>query len=172
MVAELAPGSVIVDLAVEAGGNVEGSRPGEIVDRRRTGSRSSATPTCPLASPVDASQLYARNLLTFLTLLVDKDRQLKIDTADEIIKATLLTAGRRGREPGAWRRRPRPTSQRHDAAEQRSNGRTRSLAERASASLPADADALAHNLDALAQQLATAQPTRSRPAAARPLSSS
>ena len=42
--------------------------------------------------PVDASQLYARNLLSFLTLLVDKDGTLKIDRADEIIKATLLTA--------------------------------------------------------------------------------
>src|SRR5262249_30756555 len=42
--------------------------------------------------PVDASQLYARNLLNFLTLLVDKDGALKIDRADEIIKGTLLTA--------------------------------------------------------------------------------
>ena len=45
----------------------------------------------PSRIPVDASQLYARNLLNFLTLLVDKDGKLKIDTADEIIKATLLT---------------------------------------------------------------------------------
>jgi NAD(P) transhydrogenase subunit alpha len=90
MVAELVPGSVIVDLAVEAGGNVEGSRPGEVA----------ATPNgvtiighlnMPSRIAIDASQLYARNLLSFLTLLVDNEKKLKIDTADEIIKATLLT---------------------------------------------------------------------------------
>ena len=45
----------------------------------------------PSRIAVDASQLYARNLLAFLALLVDKDRQLQIDTSDEIIKAALLT---------------------------------------------------------------------------------
>ena len=45
----------------------------------------------PSRIAADASQLYARNLLSFLALLVDKDNNLKIDTADEIIKATLLT---------------------------------------------------------------------------------
>ena len=44
----------------------------------------------PSRIAADASQLYARNLLSFLTLLV-KDKELKIDTTDEIIKATLLT---------------------------------------------------------------------------------
>jgi NAD(P) transhydrogenase subunit alpha len=41
--------------------------------------------------PVDASQLYARNLLAFLALIVDKEGKLRIDTADEIVKAALLT---------------------------------------------------------------------------------
>jgi NAD(P) transhydrogenase subunit alpha len=90
MIAELAPGSVIVDLAVEAGGNVEGSRPDEIVTTpnrvKIVGHRN-----MPSRIATDASQLYARNLLSFLTLLIDKDRRIKIDTADEIIKATLLT---------------------------------------------------------------------------------
>jgi NAD(P) transhydrogenase subunit alpha len=91
MVAELAPGSVVVDLAVESGGNVEGSRLGEIVT---TATAVKIIGHANMASrlPVDASQLYARNLLNFLMLLVDKDGTLKIDRTDEIIKATLLTA--------------------------------------------------------------------------------
>ena len=90
MVAELAPGSVIVDLAVDAGGNVEGSRPGEVVTTPN-GVKIMGHVNMPSRIPVDASQLYARNLLNFLTLLVDKDGKLKIDTADEIVRATLLT---------------------------------------------------------------------------------
>jgi NAD(P) transhydrogenase subunit alpha len=89
MIAELTPGSVVVDLAVEAGGNVEGSRPGEIVTTPN-GVKIIGHLNMPSRIAVDASQLYARNLLAFLTLLIDKDR-IKIDTADEIIKATLLT---------------------------------------------------------------------------------
>jgi H+-translocating NAD(P) transhydrogenase subunit alpha len=90
MVGELAPGSVVVDLAVEAGGNVEGSRPEEVVITSN-GVKIIGPVNMPSRIAADASQLYARNLLSFLTLLVDKDHQLKIDTADEIIKATLLT---------------------------------------------------------------------------------
>jgi H+-translocating NAD(P) transhydrogenase subunit alpha len=90
MVAELAAGSVIVDLAVEAGGNVEGSRPEEVV-LTPNGVKIIAPVNMPSRIAADASQLYARNLLSFLALLVDKDKALKIDTADEIIKATLLT---------------------------------------------------------------------------------
>ena len=90
MVAELAPGSVIVDLAVEAGGNVEGSRPEEVVVTPN-GVKIIAPVNMPSRIAADASQLYARNLLSFLALLVDNDKKLKVDTADEIIKATLLT---------------------------------------------------------------------------------
>jgi H+-translocating NAD(P) transhydrogenase subunit alpha len=90
MVAELVPGSVIVDLAVEAGGNVEGSRAEEIVTTPN-GVKIIGHINMPSRIAADASQLYARNLLSFLTLLVDKDNKIKIDTADEIIKATLLT---------------------------------------------------------------------------------
>jgi NAD(P) transhydrogenase subunit alpha len=89
MVAELAAGSVIVDLAVEAGGNVEGSRPEETV-LTPNGVKIIGPANMPSRIAADASQLYARNLLSFLTLMV-KDKELKIDTADEIIKATLLT---------------------------------------------------------------------------------
>lgn len=90
MVAELAPGSVIVDLAIEAGGNVEGSRPEEVVVTRG-GVKISGPANTPSRIAADASQLYARNLVSFLALLIDKDKNLKVDTADEIIKATLLT---------------------------------------------------------------------------------
>jgi NAD(P) transhydrogenase subunit alpha len=90
MLAELAPGSVIVDLAIEAGGNVEGSRAEEIVTTSN-GVKIIGHVNMPSRIAVDASQLYARNLLSFLALLVDKDKGLKIDTADEIIRATLLT---------------------------------------------------------------------------------
>jgi H+-translocating NAD(P) transhydrogenase subunit alpha len=90
MLDELAPGSVVVDLAVEAGGNVEGSRLGEIVTTSH-GIKIIGHANMPSRIPADASQLYARNLYNFLALLVDKDGKLKIDTADEIIKATLLT---------------------------------------------------------------------------------
>jgi NAD(P) transhydrogenase subunit alpha len=89
MVAELAAGSVIVDLAVEAGGNVEGSRPEETL-LTPNGVKIIGPVNMPSRIAADASQLYARNLLSFLALLV-KDKELKIDTADEIIKATLLT---------------------------------------------------------------------------------
>src|SRR5579862_8690153 len=90
MVAVMRPGSVIVDLAVEQGGNVEGSKPGEEVM-----TANSVTILGHLNVPshiaVDASQLYAKNLLAFLGLIIDKDKALKIDTADEIVKASLLT---------------------------------------------------------------------------------
>ncbi len=90
MVTEMAPGSVIVDLAVEAGGNVEGSRPGEVVS---TANRVKIIGhlNYPSRIATDASQLYARNLLSFLSLIVDKEGKLAIDANDEIVKASLLT---------------------------------------------------------------------------------
>jgi len=90
MVAEMAPGSVIVDLAVEAGGNVEGSRPGETVTTAN-GVSIIGHLNMPSRIAADASQLYARNLLSFLALIVDREGRLAIDPNDEIIKATLLT---------------------------------------------------------------------------------
>ena len=90
MLGELAPGSVVVDLAIESGGNVEGGRLGEIVTTPQ-GVKIIGHANMPSRIAVDASQLYARNLYNFLTLLIDKDGKLKIDTSDEIIKATLLT---------------------------------------------------------------------------------
>jgi NAD(P) transhydrogenase subunit alpha len=90
MVAAMRPGSVIVDHAVEQGGNVEGSEFGKTVTTAN-GVAIIGHANVPSRIAVDASQLYAKNLLAFLGLLIDKEKQLRIDTADEIVKATLLT---------------------------------------------------------------------------------
>jgi NAD(P) transhydrogenase subunit alpha len=90
MLSALAPGSVVVDIAVEAGGNVEGSRPEETVTTAG-GIKIIGYANAPAHIPVDASLLYARNLWAFLALLVDKEKGLRIDPSDEIIKAALLT---------------------------------------------------------------------------------
>jgi NAD(P) transhydrogenase subunit alpha len=90
MLGAMAPGSVIVDLAVEAGGNVEGSQPGETVTTAN-GIKIVGHLNVPSRVAVDATQLYARNLQAFLPLLISKEKGLHIDTADEIVKATLLT---------------------------------------------------------------------------------
>jgi NAD(P) transhydrogenase subunit alpha len=90
MLGALAPGSIVADIAVEAGGNVEGSRPEETV-LTAGGVKIIGYANAPAHIPVDASLLYARNLSAFLALLVDKEKGLRIDTSDEIIKAALLT---------------------------------------------------------------------------------
>jgi NAD(P) transhydrogenase subunit alpha len=90
MLRSLAPGSVVADIAVESGGNVEGSKPEETVTTAG-GVKIIGYANAPAHIPVDASLLYARNLSAFLALLVDKEKQLHIDTSDEIIKAALLT---------------------------------------------------------------------------------
>ena len=90
MVKSMKPGSVIVDMAVEQGGNVAFSKPNEvvIVDGVKIFGAANLAAKCP----GDASSLYARNLVNFLTPLVDKEtKALKIDYDDEIILATALT---------------------------------------------------------------------------------
>jgi NAD(P) transhydrogenase subunit alpha len=90
MVAGMAPGSVIVDLAAERGGNCELTRIGEklvtggvtIIGWVNVGS----------SVPHDASQLYARNMVAFLTHLV-KEGKPRLDADDEIIRSTLVTRG-------------------------------------------------------------------------------
>ena len=91
MALSMKPGSVIVDLAVSQGGNCPLSRPDEIVETPN-GVKIVGWSNMPSRIAVDSSALYARNLLAFVTPLVDKEGgKLKIDTADEIVKATLLT---------------------------------------------------------------------------------
>jgi len=90
MVRSMRPGSVIVDLAVEQGGNCPLSKLGEVVEV--DGVRIVGYPNLATRVPVDASALYARNLLAFLTPLVDKDsKSLKPNLDDEIVKATQIT---------------------------------------------------------------------------------
>jgi NAD(P) transhydrogenase subunit alpha len=90
MVASMAPGSVIVDLAGERGGNCELTRPGEIVVEHGV----TIIGWFNLAStvPYHASQMYARNVSAFLLHLV-KDRKLQLNIDDEIICETMLTQG-------------------------------------------------------------------------------
>ena len=90
MVARMAPGSVIVDLASERGGNCELTRPGEKVIANGV----TIIGRINLAStvPYHASQMYARNITAFLQYLVhDGKLELKLD--DEIIRSTMLTRG-------------------------------------------------------------------------------
>jgi NAD(P) transhydrogenase subunit alpha len=94
MLRSMKPGSVLVDMAVEQGGNVEGSKPGEVV--ALYGVKIVGHLNIPSRIAVDASALYARNLLNFLQPLVDKDAgALEIDLEDEVLKGTCLTRGGR-----------------------------------------------------------------------------
>jgi NAD(P) transhydrogenase subunit alpha len=90
MVASMAPGSVIVDLAGERGGNCELTRPGETAMEHGV----TIIGWFNLAStvPYHASQMYARNVSAFLQHLV-KDGKLQLNTDDEIIRETMLTRG-------------------------------------------------------------------------------
>ena len=90
MVKSMNPGSVIVDLAVEAGGNCALAEPGKVVVKH--GVKIVGHRNVPGRVAVDASALYAKNLLNFITPLVDKaTKSLKIDWQDEIVKGTLVT---------------------------------------------------------------------------------
>jgi H+-translocating NAD(P) transhydrogenase subunit alpha len=90
MVASMRPGSVVVDLAVERGGNVEGVNPDavtEVNDVKIVGYRN-----IPGRLAATASSLYAKNVFAFLELLIDKkSKALAVNWDDEIIKATALT---------------------------------------------------------------------------------
>ena len=90
MVKSMKPGSVIVDLAVEQGGNCPISEPGKVV--KKHGVTLVGHLNVPGRLAADASSLYARNLLAFVTMLYDKEtKALKIDWEDEIVKGTALT---------------------------------------------------------------------------------
>jgi NAD(P) transhydrogenase subunit alpha len=88
-VASMRAGSVLVDLAIEQGGNVEGAKLDEIVDAG--GVKIYGLSNLPGRVPADASALYARNLQAFVGLIVDKDGRLALDLEDEILKAALVT---------------------------------------------------------------------------------
>ena len=90
MVASMRPGSVIVDLAVERGGNCELAKPGEVADVN--GVKIVGHLNVPGRLPASASSLYAKNLYNFLETLIDKkEKTLAVKWDDEIVKATMLT---------------------------------------------------------------------------------
>ncbi|MGE5646627.1 MAG: NAD(P) transhydrogenase subunit alpha [Acidobacteriota bacterium] len=87
MVARMAPGSVVVDIAAERGGNCELTRPGETVEAN--GVSILGPLNLPSTIPYHASQMYSRNITTFLAHLLKKG-ELTIDLADEITRETLV----------------------------------------------------------------------------------
>ena len=90
MVASMRPGSVIVDLAVERGGNCEGARADEVVDMG--GVKVVGYANVPGRLAASSSSLYAKNLYAFLEILIDKSaKALAVKWDDEIVKATALT---------------------------------------------------------------------------------
>ncbi len=89
MVKSMAPGSVIVDLAVETGGNCELTQPGKVITKHGVTIVGHENVAARLAT--DASALYGRNLLNFLQLMIDREaKALKVDWDDEIIKGTCV----------------------------------------------------------------------------------
>jgi len=91
-VASMKPGSVLVDLAIEQGGNVEGAKLDEVVTTAN-GAKILGKPNLPGRIAADASALYARNLFAFSGLFLDKEGKFAPDYEDEILKAALVTQG-------------------------------------------------------------------------------
>ncbi|MDE2459565.1 MAG: NAD(P)(+) transhydrogenase (Re/Si-specific) subunit alpha, partial [Rhodospirillales bacterium] len=93
MVAGMKPGSIIVDLAAEAGGNCADTVPGEVITTPN-GVTILGHKNWPARIAVATSQLYARNLLTFLTTFWDKDAKApSLNPDDDLIKGAMLTRG-------------------------------------------------------------------------------
>lgn len=129
MVRSMKPGSIIVDLAVEQGGNCPLSKPGEIVTVDAVTIVGHLN--MPGRVPVDASALYSRNLINFLTPFVDKESgELKIDWEDEIITGTALTRDGEIIHPqileamGKAARQPAPAPQTEPSGDQTSDEQT------------------------------------------------
>jgi len=100
MVASMKPGSVIVDLAVERGGNVEGAQAGRVANTDN-GVKIVGHLNVPGRVAASASLLYAKNLFAFLETMIDKSSgTLAVNRDDELVKATMLTDGGRVVHPG------------------------------------------------------------------------
>jgi NAD(P) transhydrogenase subunit alpha len=91
MVDAMRPGSVIVDLAAETGGNVAVTRPGEVVVR--SGVAVHGPVNLPASMPWHASQLYSRNVMGLLELIIDREGKLKLDFSDEVVSAMCVAHG-------------------------------------------------------------------------------
>ena len=89
MVRSMKPGSVIVDLAAETGGNTELTKPGEIIDV--DGVRIDGTTNLPSTMPYHASQMYSRNIASLLALMLTKEGKLNLDMNDDVIKGAVIT---------------------------------------------------------------------------------
>ena len=90
MVAAMKPGSVVIDLAVESGGNVEGAVLNQVTDRN--GVKIVAWGNLPGRVPVDASKVYSTNLTSLIEEFWDKqDQRFVLNLEDEIIKGCLIT---------------------------------------------------------------------------------
>src|SRR5207245_521526 len=89
MVRSMRPGSVIVDLAAETGGNCELTEPGRVIEV--DGVRIDGTTNLPSTMPYHASQMYSRNVASLLGLLLTKDGRLNLDLGDEVLKGTVIT---------------------------------------------------------------------------------
>ncbi len=89
MVNDMRPGSVIVDLAAETGGNCTLTKPGETIEHH--GVSIVGPLNLPAGMPVHASQMYAKNMQAFLALLIDKEGKLTLDFEDEIVNGTCIT---------------------------------------------------------------------------------
>ena len=92
MVASMKPGSVIVDMAAEMGGNVEGTEPGKEIVRH--GVKIIGLTNLPATMPGSATQMYAKNIQTLIKHLV-KDGEINVDLDDEITKGATITHGGR-----------------------------------------------------------------------------
>jgi NAD(P) transhydrogenase subunit alpha len=90
MAMRMAPGSVIVDIAAERGGNCELTKPGETIECN--GVKILGPLNLPSTIPYHASQMYAKNIATFLKYLI-KDGKLELNREDEIVRETLVTHG-------------------------------------------------------------------------------
>jgi H+-translocating NAD(P) transhydrogenase subunit alpha len=102
MLEDMRPGSVVVDLAVESGGNVEGSQVGKVVDQGGVKIVGHANMPARLAPATSA--LYARNLLNFVDLLIDPEtKKLVINDSDDLIKGALITKDGRVVHPALQR---------------------------------------------------------------------
>lgn len=91
MVRSMRPGSVILDMAVEQGGNCAISEPGKTVIKHDV--RIIGQPNLPATVPADSSALYARNVLDFLKLVLDKEGKLVVNLEDDIVAACMLCSG-------------------------------------------------------------------------------
>jgi proton-translocating NAD(P)+ transhydrogenase subunit alpha len=89
MVRSMKPGSVIVDLAAETGGNTELTQAGKVIDV--DGVRIDGTTNLPSTMPYHASQMYSRNIQSLLGLMVTKEGKLNLDMNDDVIKGTVIT---------------------------------------------------------------------------------